>query len=78
MDLLMGILEQQKKKEISIENIIQNKKMEIKDEDILNNNNEEKGEKEIINFLKNTNNIWKTMLGELRKELIEIMFSKYN
>ena len=37
MDLLMGILEQQKKKEISIENIIQSKKNEnLNDEDIIN------------------------------------------
>ena len=54
MDLLMGILEQQKKKEISIENIIQSKKNEnVNDEDIINADNKEKGEKEIINFLLN-------------------------
>ena len=54
MDLLMGILEQQKKKEITIENIIENKKNEnIFNEDDSNNKNLEKGEKEIIDFLLN-------------------------
>ena len=54
MDLLMGILEQQKKKEITIENIIENKKNEnIFNEDDSNNKNIEKGEKEIIDFLLN-------------------------
>ena len=54
MDLLMGILEQQKKKEISIENIIQSKKNEnVNDKDKINDDNKEKGEKEIINFLLN-------------------------
>ena len=55
MDLLMGILEQQKKKEISIDNIIEYKKNEnlLNDEDIINKDNKEKVEKEIINFLKN-------------------------
>ena len=48
MDLLMGILEQQKKKEITIENIIENKK---KQEDFLEDENKEKGEKEILDFL---------------------------
>ena len=43
LDLLMGILEQQKKKEITINNIIGNKRDNLK--------NEEKGEEEIINFL---------------------------
>ena len=50
MDLLMGILEQQKKKEITIENIIENIKNE---EDNIQDKNKEKGEKEIIDFLKN-------------------------
>ena len=54
MDLLMGILEQQKKKEITIENIIENKKKEnILEEDSSNDKNIEKGEKEIIDFLLN-------------------------
>ena len=55
MNLLMGILEQQKKKEISIDNIIEYKKNEnlLNDEDIINKDNKEKGEKEIINFLMN-------------------------
>ena len=55
MDLLMGILEQQKKKEISIDNIIEYKKNEnlLNDEDIINKDNKEKEEKEIINFLMN-------------------------
>ena len=48
LDLLMGILEQQKKKEISILNIIENKK---KLENNLDEYNKEKGEKEIIDFL---------------------------
>ena len=52
MDLLMGILEQQKKKEITIENIIENIKNE---EDNIQDKNKEKGEKEIIDFLKNKN-----------------------
>ena len=51
-DLLMGILEQQKKKEISIENIIENKKNEnLKERNILEDKDREEGEKEIINFL---------------------------
>ena len=51
-DLLMGILEQQKKKEISIENIIENKKNEnLKERNILEDKGREEGEKEIINFL---------------------------
>ena len=50
MDLLMGILEQQKKKEITIENIIENIKNE---EDNIQDKNKENGEKEIIDFLKN-------------------------
>ena len=45
LDLLMGILEQQKKKEITINNIIEN----IKNDE--NVKNVEKGEEEIINFL---------------------------
>ena len=54
LDLLMGILEQQNKKEISIENIIENKKnANIKEESKLLDKNKEKGEKEIINFLQN-------------------------
>ena len=56
MDLLMGILEQQKKKEISIDDIIEYKKNENllnDDNDIINKDNKEKGEKEIINFLIN-------------------------
>ena len=55
MNLLMGILEQQKKKEISIDNIIEYKKNEnlLNDEDIINKDNKEKVEKEIINFLMN-------------------------
>ena len=56
MDLLMGILEQQKKKEITIENILENKKREnINKEIIINENNheKEKGEEEIIDFLIN-------------------------
>ena len=52
MDLLMGILEQQKKKEITIENIIENIKNK---EDDIQDKNKEKGEKEIIDFLKNKN-----------------------
>ena len=52
MDLLMGILEQQKKKEITIENIIKNIKNK---EDDIQDKNKEKGEKEIIDFLKNKN-----------------------
>ena len=52
MDLLMGILEQQKKKEITIENIIEN----IKNKEVdIQDKNKEKGEKEIIDFLKNKN-----------------------
>ena len=43
LDLLMGILEQQKKKEITINNIIGNKRDNLK--------NEEKGEEEIINII---------------------------
>ena len=50
MDLLMGILEQQKKKEITIENIIENIKNAEGD---TQDKNKEKGEKEIIDFLKN-------------------------
>ena len=50
MDLLMGILEQQKKKEITIENIIENIKNEKND---IQDKNKENGEKEIIDFLKN-------------------------
>ena len=54
LDLLMGILEQQNKKEISIENIIENKKnANIKEESKLSDKNKEEGEKEIINFLQN-------------------------
>ena len=54
MDLLMGILEQQKKKEITIENIIENKKNEgVVGGDDSNDKNIEKGEKEIIDFLLN-------------------------
>ena len=55
MDLLMGILEQQKKKEISIDNIIEYKKNEnlLNAEDIINKDKKETVEKEIINFLKN-------------------------
>ena len=54
LDLLMGILEQQNKKEISIENIIENKKnANIKEESKLLDKNKEEGEKEIINFLQN-------------------------
>ena len=52
MDLLMGILEQQKKKEITIENIIENIKNE---KDDIQDKNKENGEKEIIDFLKNKN-----------------------
>ena len=51
LDLLMGILEQQKKKEITIENIIENKKKEKDELDKLENQNIEKGEEEIIDFL---------------------------
>ena len=50
MDLLMGILEQQKKKEITIENIIENIKNE---KDDIQDKNKENGAKEIIDFLKN-------------------------
>ena len=48
IDLLMGILEQQKKKEINIEDIINNKN---NNDDVNGNNNIEEGEKEIIDFL---------------------------
>ena len=55
IDLLMGILEQQKKKEISIEDIIINKKIEKNDNDdnidIENNNFLQKDDNEIIDFL---------------------------
>ena len=51
LDLLMGILEQQKKKEITIQNIIENKKKEKDELDKLENKNIEKGEEEIIDFL---------------------------
>ena len=50
IDLLMGILEQQKKKEITIEKIIENKK---NGENNIHNINKEKGEQEIIDFLLN-------------------------
>ena len=54
LDLLMGILEQQNKKEISIENIIENKKnANIKEENKFLDKNKEQGEIEIINFLQN-------------------------
>ena len=51
----MGILEQQNKKDISIENIIENKKnANIKENGIsADKNKEEEEEKEIINFLQN-------------------------
>ena len=48
MNLLMGILEQQKKKEITIEDIIENRKNK---ENHIQNKNKEKGEQEIIDFL---------------------------
>ena len=51
-DLLMGILEQQKKKEITINDIIENKKKENEKKDNLEQLKDmQGGEKEIIDFL---------------------------
>ena len=52
LDILMGILEQQKKKEITIDNIIENKKREREN---IDKKDLEKGEKEIIDFLLDKN-----------------------
>ena len=53
LDLLMGILEQQKKKEITINDIIENKKKENEKKDNLEQLKDiQGGEKEIIDFLK--------------------------
>ena len=53
LDLLMGILEQQKKKEIKINDIIENKKKENEKKDNLEQLKDmQGGEKEIIDFLK--------------------------
>ena len=59
LDLLLGILEQQKKKEISIEDIIDNDNLKNEDEDSNNIrdmiNRKYKGEKEIIDFFQEKN-----------------------